>query len=541
MQKVTLYDTTLRDGAQREGVSFSVSDKIRIAQKLDAFGIDYIEGGWPGSNPKDIEFFRRARQLDLKNAKISAFSSTRRPGIRIHDDLNIQALVAANTDVVTIFGKSWDFHVTDALSTTLEENLNMIYDTIAYFKELGREVIYDAEHFFDGFRFNPDYALKTILTAEKAGADLIVLCDTNGGLMPMKLQEVLKTVQTRVKAPLGIHAHDDAGMAVANSIIAVQMGASQVQGTINGYGERCGNANLCTIIPNLQLKLNIPVVHPEQLKELTALSRTVAELANLHHIEQLPYVGGNAFAHKGGIHVDAVLKHAHTYEHIDPELVGNERRVLVSELSGKSNVLYKARENDLDLTKETPEIKMILDTLKEMEHRGYQFEGAEASFELLIWKAFKAHRRLFDLQGFRAIVEKRGENGDIISEATIKVRIGDQEFLTAGEGNGPVHALDQALRKALEQVYPELKDIKLVDYKVRVLDGKDGTGAQVRVLIETRNEKKKKSWGTVGVSPNVIEASWLALVDSMEYGLLCMDKERMKDLRKAVKKFRMEG
>jgi 2-isopropylmalate synthase len=541
LNRLTIYDTTLRDGAQREGVSFSVSDKIKITQRLDSFGVDYIEGGWPGSNPKDIEYFRKIKQYELKNASISAFSSTRRPGVSVHEDMNIQALLAAETDTVTIFGKSWDFQVTDALGTTLEENLNMITDTVAFLKETGREVIYDAEHFFDGYHYNREYALATIRAAEKAGADLIVLCDTNGGVMPMALQNVLRHILSEIRAPLGIHAHDDTGMAVANSIIAAEMGISQIQGTINGYGERCGNANLCTVIPNVQLKLNVPLLHPDQLEELTELSRYVAELANLRSLEQQPYVGANAFTHKGGIHVDAVIKHANTYEHVEPQLVGNRRRILISELSGKSNVLFKARENDLNLTKETPETNQVLENLKELEHQGYQFEGAEASFELLIWKAFKTHQRLFELEGFRTIVEKRGENGNIISEATIKLSIGDKEYLTAGEGNGPVHALDQALRKALEQVYPELKHIRLVDYKVRVLDGRDGTGARVRVLIETRNEKKRKSWGTVGVSHNIIEASWLALVDSLEYGLMCMKKDKMKELQKAVRKFRMEG
>ncbi|MDW7650428.1 MAG: citramalate synthase [Bacillota bacterium] len=541
MNRLSIYDTTLRDGAQRESISFSVSDKLKITKRLDAFGIDYIEGGWPGSNPKDIEYFRKVRQLDLNHSKVSAFSSTRRAGIRVQDDLNIRALLSAETKVITIFGKSWDFHVTDAINTTLDENLAMIKDTVVYLKEKGREVIYDAEHFFDGYHYNPEYAMATIKAAEEAGADLVVLCDTNGGVMPFTLQEVLRAVQKEIKTKLGIHAHDDAGMAVANSIIAAQMGIDQIHGTINGYGERCGNANLCTIIPNLQLKLNALLVHPEQLEELTCLSRYVAELANLSPQEQHPYVGDNAFAHKGGIHVDAVLKHAHTYEHIQPELVGNKRRVLVSELSGKSNVLYKARENDIDLSRETPQIKAVLNSLKELEHKGYQFEGAEASFELIIWKAFKIHQRLFELVGVRTIVEKRGENGEIISEATVKVRIGDQEFLTAGEGNGPVHALDQALRKALEEVYPEIRHFRLVDYKVRVLDGKDGTGAGVRVLIETRDERKKKSWGTVGVSPNIIEASWQALVDSVEYGLMSANKAKMKELRKAVKQFRMEG
>ncbi|EEG77248.1 citramalate synthase [Dethiobacter alkaliphilus] len=541
MSRLTVYDTTLRDGSQREGISFSVSDKLKITQRLDDFGIDYIEGGWPGSNPKDIEYFRKVRQLDLKHSKISAFSSTRRAGIRVQDDLNIQALLAAETNVVTIFGKSWDFHVTDAIGTTLEENLAMISDTVAYFKEMGREVIYDAEHFFDGYRHNPEYAMATIKAAEEAGADMVVLCDTNGGMMPFALQQILQHVRSRITSKLGIHAHDDAGMAVSNSIIAAEMGFDQIQGTINGYGERCGNANLCTIIPNLQLKLSMLIVEPEQLEQLTCLSRYVAELANLSPQEQQPYVGENAFAHKGGIHVDAVLKHAHTYEHLQPELVGNSRRILVSELSGKSNVLYKAREHNIDLSKETPETKAVLDRIKEMEYQGYQFEGAEASFELLIWKALKVHQRLFELVGVRTFVEKIGDNGNILSEATVKVRVDNREYLTAGEGNGPVHALDEALRKALLQVYPEIRHFHLVDYKVRVLDGKDGTGAKVRVLIETRDERKKKSWGTVGVSPNLIEASWQALVDSVEYGLMNANKAKMKELRKAVKQFRMEG
>jgi 2-isopropylmalate synthase len=541
LNRLTVYDTTLRDGAQREGISFSVSDKLKITQRLDGFGIDYIEGGWPGSNPKDIEYFRKVRQYDLKHSKITAFSSTRRAGIRVRDDLNIQALLAAETAVVTIFGKSWDFHVTDAISTTLDENIQMIRDTVAFLKEMGREVIYDAEHFFDGYHFNPDYAMATILAAQEAGADYVVLCDTNGGLMPFTLQRVLREVKNEIGAPLGVHFHDDAGMAVANSVIAAEMGIRQIQGTINGYGERCGNANLCTIIANLQLKLNETVVHPDQLEELTCLSRYVAELANLSPMDQQPYVGANAFAHKGGIHVDAVLKHAHTYEHVQPELVGNERRILVSELSGKSNVLFKARENDIDLSKENPQTKAVLEKLKELEFQGYQFEGAEASFELLIWKAFKIHQRLFESLGVRTIVEKRGDNGNVLSEATVKLRIGTEDYLTAGEGNGPVHALDQALRKALMHVYPEIKHFQLVDYKVRVLDGKDGTGARVRVLIETRDERKKKSWGTVGVSPNIIEASWQALVDSVEYGLLSANKNKLKELRKAVKQFRMEG
>lgn len=541
MHRLTIYDTTLRDGSQREGISFSVTDKLKITKRLDEFGIDYIEGGWPGSNPKDIEYFHKVCQVELKHSKISAFSSTRRARIRVQDDLNIQALLAAATPVVTVFGKSWDFQVTEALGTTLAENIAMIHDTITYLKDKDREVIYDAEHFFDGYRHNQEYALATILAAQEAGADLLVLCDTNGGVMPFALQEVIAEVQKATKTKLGIHTHDDAGMAVANSIIAAQMGIGQIQGTINGYGERCGNANLCTIIPNLQLKLNVPLVESEQLADLTRLSRYVAELANLSPQEQQPYVGENAFAHKGGIHVDAVLKHAHTYEHTQPEQVGNVRRVLLSELSGKGNVLYKARERDFDLAKETPQTKALVAKLKELEYEGYQFEGAEASFDLLIWKAFEVHEQLFEPLGVRTIVEKRGDNGNLVSEATVKVRIADKEYLTAGEGNGPVNALDEALRKALLEVYPEIKHMHLVDYKVRVLDGQDGTAARVRVLIETEDDRSKKTWGTVGVSPNVIEASWQALVDSVEYGLLSANQAKLQELRTAIQRFRMEG
>ncbi|HHU29464.1 MAG: citramalate synthase [Bacillota bacterium] len=538
MTGVNIYDTTLRDGSQREAISFSVNDKIKITRKLDEFGIDYIEGGWPGSNPKDIEYFRLARNLELSHSKIAAFSSTRKAGVRVQDDPNIRALLEAETPVVTVFGKSWDFHVTDALGTSLQENLAMIEDTVSYLKDHGREVIYDAEHFFDGYFANPEYAIATIKAAEKAGADVIVLCDTNGGLMPFDLIDIFEDVKNNVKIKIGIHAHNDTGMAAANSILAAKLGAYQIQGTINGYGERCGNANLCTIIPNLQLILKIPVVKPEQLKELKKLSRYVAEIANLLPPEQQPYVGENAFAHKGGIHVDAILKHAHTYEHINPELVGNKRRVLISELSGKSNLLYMARESDLDLSKENPQTKTLLAKLKELEYQGYQFEGAEASFELLIWKAFAVHEPLFESLGVRAIVEKRGDNGEMISEATVKLRIGDREYLTAGEGVGPVNALDEALRKALMEAYPEIRHFQLVDYKVRVLDGRDGTGARVRVLIETLDSRQQKTWGTVGVSANIIEASWQALVESVEYGLLSANEEKMARLREAVKSFR---
>jgi len=536
MRAPAIYDTTLRDGSQREGISLMVNDKLKIAEKLDELGIDYIEGGWPGSNPKDMEFFQSARELNLKHARLCAFGSTRRPGTAAKDDPNVQALLEAETTVVTVFGKSWDFHVDKALGTTLTENLAMIRDTVSYLKAAGREVIFDAEHFFDGYKSNPAYALEVVRAAAENGADVVVLCDTNGGVMPWELPAIFAAVQDAVTVPLGIHAHDDAGMAVANSLLAVRHGATHVQGTINGYGERCGNANLCTIIPTLQLKMNLPVVTPEQLKTLTKLSRIVAELANMVPLEQQPYVGNNAFAHKGGIHVDAVHKNPETYEHIDPRLVGNRRRILVSELSGRSNIFLKARESNINLPRDYPGTKLVLQRLKEMEHQGYQFEGAEASFELLILKALQLYRPLFKLEGFRLIVEKRA-SGQLYSEATIKVRVGEQQVHTAAEGNGPVNALDNALRKALEGVYPALKKMKLTDFKVRVLDGKDGTGSQVRVLIESSDDQK--TWATVGVSPNIIEASWQALVDSLEYGLLCRElpePDQAKEVLRQIKK-----
>jgi 2-isopropylmalate synthase len=538
MQKIDIYDTTLRDGSQREGVSLSVNDKLKIVEKLDEFGVSHIEGGWPGSNPKDIEFFRRAAKIKLKNARLCAFGSTRRPGVKAAEDQNIRALIEAGTKTVTLFGKSWDFHVRDALKTSLEENLAMIKDSVTYLKGLGLDVIFDAEHFFDGYKANPDYALLTIEAAAAGRADVIVLCDTNGGLMPWELKTVLEAVKDRVKVPLGIHVHDDAGMATANSLLAVLEGITQIHGTINGYGERCGNANLCTIIPNLQLKMGFKIVTPEQLCGLTKLSRFIAELANIAPADQQPYVGFNAFAHKGGIHVDAVSKKPATYEHADPAQVGNQRRILVSELSGRSNISLKTNHNQLKLARDHPDTVSVLQRIKELEHYGYQFEGAEGSFELLVLKMMKAYQPLFKLEGFRLIIEKR-EDGQLFSEATIKVRVGDVQVHTAAEGNGPVNALDNALRKALEEIYPALKKIKLTDFKVRVIDGVDGTGAQVRVLIESRDEHT--SWGTVGVSPNVIEASWIALVDSLEYGLLCRNLPEFKEAKIVLEQLKGDG
>ena len=538
MKKIDIYDTTLRDGSQREGVSLSVTDKIKIAQKLDDFGIAYIEGGWPGSNPKDIEFFRRAKKITFRNARLCAFGSTRRPGIEAAEDSNIQALIEAGTETVTIFGKSWDFHVRDALKTSLEENLAMIRDSIAYLKKQGLQVFFDAEHFFDGYKANSEYALDTVKAAAEGGADVVILCDTNGGLMPWELTPILRAVKEKIKTPLGIHSHDDAGMATANSLLAVKEGITQIHGTINGYGERCGNANLCTIMPNLNLKMGIECVSEEQLKGLTKLSRFVAELANIAPAEQQPYVGYNAFAHKGGIHIDAVSKMPATYEHADPLQVGNKRRILVSELGGRSTITLKTNQNNFKLDKGRPETASVLQRIKEMEHYGYQFEGAEGSFELLVLKMMKVYQPLFKLEGFRMIIEKR-ENGQMYSEATIKVRVGDVQVHTAAEGNGPVNALDNALRKSLEGIYPALKKMKLTDFKVRVIDGVDGTGAQVRVFIETRDEEK--TWGTVGVSPNVIEASWIALVDSLEYGLLCRELPEFKEARSVLEQLKNEN
>ncbi len=528
MKKVTLYDTTLRDGTQGEGISLSVDDKLKIALKLDKMGIHYIEGGWPGSNPKDMEFFRRIRDYDLEQATIVAFGSTCKPGNMPENDSSITSILNSGAKAAAIFGKSWDFHVTHALKTTLEENIRIIRESVSYLKSRGLEVIYDAEHFFDGYRNNPEYALQTILAAQDAGADLICLCDTNGGSLPLDVMNTVKTVVEHLRIPVGIHAHNDGELGVANSLVAVQAGAVQVQGTINGFGERCGNANLCSVIPNLTFKMGYECIPEEKLVGLTELSRYVSELANLNPNPHQPYVGNSAFAHKGGVHVSALLKNPETYEHLKPELVGNVRRVLVSELSGMSNIIYKAEELKLniDLSHTNPETKAVLEQIKDLEHRGYQFEGAEASFELLLRKGFNGYNEPFNLETLRIILEKREDN-DIYSEAIIKLKVGNEIVHTAAEGNGPVNALDNALRKALEGFYPEIRDMKLADYKVRVLDGNTGTGAQVRVLIETHD--KHDSWGTVGVSSNIIEASWQALVDSIAYGLLKKQKENKQE------------
>ena len=516
MQKIQIYDTTLRDGSQGENISFSVDDKLHIARKLDDLGIDYIEGGWPGSNLKDMAFFLRISELPLKHAKVAAFGSTCHPKNTVQQDSNLQALVEANTPVVTIFGKTWDLHVKVALGITLERNLELIRESVAYLKSLGKEVIYDAEHFFDGIRADHDYALATLRTAEQAGADTIVLCDTNGGTLTEDIRDRLVAVSRHIKTPIGIHTHNDSDMAVANSIIAIRHGAAHVQGTINGYGERCGNANLCSVIPNIELKLGMLAIGKEKLSQLTEVSHYVSEIANLSHRQDFPFVGKSAFAHKGGIHVSAVMKESSAYEHVQPEIVGNERRVLISELSGKSNVLYKAEQMGLKVDKSSVGTQVVVNKLKEMEHYGYQFEGAEASFEILFNKLLEQHSEFFELDGFRVITEKRG-NHESTSEAVIKLRVNGIEEHTAAEGVGPVSALDHALKKSLTTFFPCIKDIRLTDYKVRVLNAKGGTDAKVRVLIETSDGQE--SWGTVGVSENLIEASWLALVDSISYKL----------------------
>ena len=515
--KILLYDTTLRDGSQAEGVSFSLQDKLRIAEKLDQLGIEYIEGGWPGSNPKDMAFFHEIRHRRLKQSRIVAFGSTRRARRRVENDENVISLLAADTPAIAIFGKSWLLHVNDVLRVSPDTNLTMIRETVGYLKGKGKEMIYDAEHFFDAYKDDHRYALATLRAAVDGGADFLALCDTNGGCLPEEITAITEEVRRCFSVPLGIHAHNDGGLAVANSLAAVRSGAIMVQGTINGYGERTGNANLCTIIPNLVLKMKIPCMALNRLKKMEQISRFIDEMANITPNPRAPFVGSSSFAHKGGMHVDAVRKNPRSFEHIDPTLVGTHRRILVSELSGKSNVILKAIEFGLDLGKETPETKNILDELKRLGEEGYEFEGADASFKILIQKATGKHKNFFELEGFRVIVEKR-KNDPPVAEATIKIKVGGVSELSAGEGEGPVNALDNALRKVLLRFYPQIKDIHLADFKVRALDAAAGTAAKVRVLIQTRDGDD--IWGTVGVSENIIEASWQALVDSVDYKLL---------------------
>ncbi|MDR7417083.1 MAG: citramalate synthase [Armatimonadota bacterium] len=515
MERIEIYDTTLRDGTQGAGVEFSAEDKLRCARALDQLGVDFIEGGWPGSNPRDMEFFRLAREIPWRSARLVAFGSTRRAGLEAHADPNLRALLEAGTEWVTVFGKSWDLHVRKALRTTLEENLRMIEDSVRYLRAQGRRVIYDAEHFFDGFYANPEYALATVRVAAEAGADRIVLCDTNGGRLPHEIGPVVRTVRERLSVPLGIHTHNDTGCAVANTVEAVRAGCVHVQGTINGYGERCGNADLCVVIPNLVLKLGYACLQPDALVQLVHISHLVAELANLPPDEYQPYVGRNAFAHKGGVHGSAVRADPTTYEHVAPEQVGNRRRFVVSDLSGRANIVSKAEELGLQLDPHSPTTARILEQVKWLEYTGYQFEGAEASFELLARRLLGEPVDGFEAGPFLVVVHRT--DGQARAEATVRVRVDGVEEHTAAEGNGPVHALDRALRKALERFYPEIRRIRLVDYKVRVLNAEAATAARVRVLIQSTDGVEQ--WGTVGVSENVVEASWIALVDSLNYAL----------------------
>ena len=527
--RIWLYDTTLRDGSQREGMSLSLEDKLRIARKLDEMGIPFIEGGWPGANPKDVQFFWKLKEEPLSQAEVVAFCSTRRPHKTAAGDPMLQAILAAGTRWVTIFGKSWDLHVTEGLKTSLEENLEMIRETIEYLRSQGRRVIYDAEHWFDGYKNNRDYALQTLKAAIDAGAEWLVFCDTNGGTLPQEISQIIREVikaieidpQEDSSSPkLGIHTHNDSGTAVANSLAAVLEGARMVQGTINGYGERCGNANLCSVIPNLQLKMSYRCIEDSQLTQLTGTSRLISEIVNLAPDDHAPFVGRSAFAHKGGIHVSAVERNPLTYEHLQPELIGNQRRIVISDQSGLSNVLSKARSFGIDLNKQDSTCRQILERLKELENEGYQFEAAEASFELLMRSALGQRQEMFQLKGFQVHCDMlQGENMPYTNAlATIKVTVNGEDMLEVAEGNGPVSALDTALRKALVKFYPAIAAFHLTDYKVRILDGTAGTSAKTRVLVESSNGKER--WTTVGVSTNILEASYQAVVEGIEYGLL---------------------
>lgn len=517
MRKVLIYDTTLRDGTQCEGISLSVHDKILIAQRLDKFGVHYIEGGWPGSNPKDMAFFKDIKKAGIKRAKIAAFGSTRRPHTKVSDDPQVKALLEADTKVVTIFGKSWDLHVTEVFKVSLKENLQMISDTVHYLKSKKKEVIYDAEHFFDGFRANPEYAIKTLQAAAKAGADNLSLCDTNGGQLPHEIRRAMLRVKRSVKTPLGIHVHNDGELAVANSLQAVGEGAVIVQGTINGIGERCGNANLVSIIPDLQFKMGKPCLPPKKMEELTALSHYVAEICNMPLMVNQPFTGRAAFAHKGGVHINAMMKNQKTYEHLDPKLIGNHRRFLISELGGKTNIMLKAKELELDLQKESPETRKILVEIQRLENEGYQFEAAEASFELLVQKLLGREKKFFDTQDVVVSTESIGNDNSTV-DARVTVAVKKKMQTKKASGDGPVDALFRALRDALVEFYPVVNQIRLTDYKVRVVNSEAGTAAKVRVFIEFQDAEK--TWTTVGVNKNIVEASWRALVEAIEFKLL---------------------
>ena len=526
--KIEIFDSTLRDGAQGQGISFSLEDKLKIVKVLDEIGIDYIEAGNPGSNPKDMEFFKRVKNIKLSKSKLAAFGSTRRPNIDVEKDSNLKNLLEAETAVTVIFGKSWDTQVIEILKTTLEENLNMIKDSIKFLKSKNKEVIFDAEHFFDGYKNNKDYAIKALYSAREAGADTIVLCDTNGGTLPNDINDITKEVVKKIGGKIGIHCHNDIGLAVANSISAVQAGACHIQGTFIGVGERCGNSNLSTIIPTLKFKMNYDVISNSIMSEFTSKARYIAEVSNIPLIDEMPYVGNSAFAHKGGMHVDAVYKSSDSYEHIKPEAVGNSRRFLVSEVSGKSTILREVQKIFPQITKDSKEIQNITNKLKELESEGYKFEGAEGTIELLIRKIIGKYEPFFKLNHFKIIGEQPSCNAAFSSTALINITVDGKTEMTAAEGDGPVNALDKALRKALEVFYPELKDVRLVDYKVRVLDSESATGGAVRVLIESTDGKE--NWSTVGVSKDVIQASWVALVDSIEYKLI-------KDMEKKIRMY----
>ena len=532
---IWIYDTTLRDGSQGEGISLSLDDKLKIARKLDQMGVPFIEGGWPGANPKDVQFFWRLKEEPLQNSEIVAFCSTRRPNLSAAEDKMLQAILAAGTLWVTIFGKSWDLHVRETLKTSLSENLAMIRDTIEYLRSQGRKVVYDAEHWFDGYKHNPEYALLTLKTALEAGAEWLVLCDTNGGTLPHEISQIitemidtLPELNSDEGSKLGIHTHNDAGTAVANAISAVMSGAAMVQGTINGYGERCGNANLCTLIPNLQLKLGYRCLGDQQLGQLSPSSRLISEIVNLAPDDRAPFVGRSAFAHKAGVHVSAVEKNPLTYEHIQPELIGNQRRIVISEQSGLSNVLHYAAKFGINLSKQDVTCRQILAKLKTLENEGYQFEAAEASFELLMRSILNPGKELFQLKGFQVHcnIHQSVDNPASKALATIKVEVDNKNLLEVAEANGPVAALDSALRKALVQFYPKIADFYLADYKVRILDGGAGTAAKTRVLVESSNGVER--WTTIGVSANILDASYQALVDGMEYGLLLQTSRKHK-------------
>ena len=515
MEKIKLYDTTLRDGMQAEGVSFSLEDKLSIAARLDELGLDYIEGGFAASNPKEMQFFEEAAKLGLKTSKIVAFGNTRRADRRVSDDVSLSSILACKTAAATLVGKTWDMQVTKVLGCSLDENIAICAESVEYVKKQGIETIFDAEHFFDGYRNNPEYAMKVLSAAAEAGADALVLCDTNGGSTPDQLYEITKAVCDRFTSlTLGIHTHNDSDCATANTLAAVRAGARHIQGTINGLGERCGNANLCTVIPNLAFKMGLDVLNPEKIKTLTEVSRFIFEIGNLSPVMNMPYVGDSAFAHKAGLHVDALRKEKRTYEHIDPALIGNERRFLISELSGKSNVLAELEKANIAEDKQLA--RKILDRVQELENEGYQFEAANASFELLVKKVMGTYKPSFELIKYYVTTEKR-TSGEMANEASVKLKVGDKIQHVVGEGDGPVNALDAALRKALENIYPALKEMHLIDYKVRVVNARAGTAARVRVIIESRD--KTSIWGTVGCSENIIEASWQALTDSVEYKL----------------------